>query len=321
VINFADRVLAATREKQSCVVVGLDPRPDWLPAEFGLSAGKQTADEQVADAIVEFNRRLIRAVAPAAAAVKPQVAFYEQFGWQGVRAYAETIALAHKAGLIVIGDVKRSDIGTTAEAYASAHLGKLDADAITVNPYLGSDGIKPFTDFCKLGKGLFVLVKTSNPSSAELQDWPRPPEAGFGGQAGHTEGGQAGEGQTLYRRVAELVETWGEAHRGECGYSAVGAVVGATFPKVATELRQAMPHTIFLLPGYGAQGADAEACRACFDKDGFGALVSSSRGVNFAYRSEPYKSRFGEAKWEAAVQAAAIDMREALEKVRAGSSS
>ncbi len=295
-MNFADRVLAAVREKKSCVVVGLDPRADSLPAEFGLASDKPLDDKRVADAIVEFNRRVIRAVAPVAAAVKPQIAFYEQFGWHGVRAYAETISLAHQAGLLVIGDVKRSDIGATAEAYAAAHLGKLDADAVTVNPYLGSDGIKPFTAFCERGKGLFVLVKTSNPSSAELQDW--------------------GEGQTLYRRVAELVETWGETYRGECGYSAVGAVVGATFPKVAAELRQAMPHTLFLLPGYGAQGADAEACRACFGQDGFGALVSSSRGVIFAHKSEPYKSRFGEAKWEAAVQAAATDMRDSLEKVR-----
>lgn len=298
-MNFADRVMAATREKKSCVVVGLDPRADSLPAEFGLSPGKEIGDERIADAIVEFNRRVIRAVAPVAAAVKPQVAFYEQFGWHGMRAYAETIALAHEAGLIVIGDVKRSDIGATAEAYANAHLGKLNADAVTVNPYLGSDGIKPFTEFCKWGKGVFVLVKTSNPSSAELQDWP-------------------GEGQALFHRVAALVETWGAAHRGECGYSAVGAVVGATFPKVAAELRQAMPHTIFLLPGYGAQGADAEACRACFRSDGFGALVSSSRGVIFAWKSEPWRSRYGEAKWEAAVQAAAIEMRDSLEAVRRG---
>lgn len=292
--NFADRLTAATDEKQSCVIVGLDPRLDALPAELRERA--EQSEQDAADAVLEFNRRIICAVAPHAIAVKPQSAFYEALGWHGVRAYAETIRIAHEHDLLVIADVKRSDIGSTAEAYAQAHLDRFGADAVTVNPYLGTDGIRPFLKRAPQGKGLFVLVKTSNPSSAELQDLK------VGGQ----------ESALLYEKVASLVEQWGADTVGKCGYSAVGAVVGATYPGAAANLRKLMPRAIFLVPGYGAQGGSAEDCRPCFDCKGHGAVVNSSRGIIFAYagRSGPT------ADWTAAVADAAERMKQDLECVR-----
>ena len=292
--NFADRLIAEIERKQSCVVVGLDPRLDAIP---GPVAEKPTGTEEAAAAIVVFNRRVIEVVAPHACAVKPQIAFYERFGAVGLDAYAQTIAAAHDAGLLVIGDVKRGDIGSTAEAYAEAHFDTFGADALTLNPYLGTDSVQPFLDAAaKGGKGMFVLVKTSNPSSSELQDL----DAG---------------GRPFYMKVAELVERWGRDGMGERGYSSVGAVVGATHPREASELRKALPKAFFLVPGFGAQGGTAEDCGPCFNADGLGAIVNSSRGITFAWQRAPWNTRFGQDQWENAVEAAVIQMKEQLRNI------
>jgi len=294
--NFADDLIEQIEGKGTCVVVGLDPRLESIPAQLrkDVSIGEDEC-EAAAQTILAFNRRIIQIVARHACAVKPQIAFYERFGWQGVRAYAETVRIAHEHGLLVIGDVKRGDIGSTAQAYAEAHLDLLDADAVTVNPYLGVDGVRPFIDLAaSRAKGVFVLVKTSNPSSADLQDV------------------DTAEG-TLYMRVARLVAEWGEDSVGECGYSCVGAVVGATYPGAAAALREAMPHAVFLVPGYGAQGGTAADCKPCFDADGRGAVVNSSRGIIFAHRRQP-----SETNWENAVEKAVIRMKTELESVRRG---
>ncbi len=289
--HFADRLTALVDEKRSCVVVGLDPRVDALPDSLRNDAERSV--EHAAEAVLAFNRRIIEVVAPHVVAVKPQIAFYEALGWPGFRTFAETIRIAHEHGLLVIADVKRGDIGPTAEAYAVAHLDELGADAVTLNPYLGTDSIAPFLKRVPKGKGLFVLVKTSNPSSAELQDL------------------RAGSA-TVYETVADMVERWGADYRGRSGYSAVCAVVGATFPQAAAALRKRMPSAVFLVPGYGAQGGGAEDCRPCFDANGHGAVVNSSRGIIFAYHdnNSPHHS------WEAAVAEAARRMKEDLERVR-----
>jgi orotidine-5'-phosphate decarboxylase len=291
--NFADRLIETVERKRTCVVVGLDPQLDLFPSELREKARRSTAD--AADAIMEFNRRVLDAVAEHAAAVKPQSAFYEALGWEGVRALAETVRAARDRGLLVIADVKRGDIGSTAEAYAQAHLDLLQADAVTVNPYLGLDGIAPFLKRVRDGKGIFVLVKTSNPSSVELQDLDA-------------------SGAKLYEKVAGLVERWGGDCRGESGYSAVGAVVGATFPAAAEKLRRLMPCALFLVPGYGAQGATADDCRPCFDARGRGAVVNSSRGITFAYRRPDQPQTPPD--WDSAIAGAAAKMKEELERVR-----
>lgn len=300
--NFADSLMEAVRRKKSQVVVGLDPRPDRLPCALQPDDLQDTA--AAADSILAFNQDVLDAVAEEAAAVKCQIAFYEQLGCEGMRTYARTLKLARERDLIVIGDVKRSDIASTAEAYAAAHLGPAPggygpcddfvADAITVNPYLGSDGIRPFLEAAAAhGRGLFALVKTSNPSSIEIQDL-------------------VCGGAPLYERVGELVEEWGAQYRGHAGYSAVGAVVGATFPDELERLRRQMPHTIFLVPGFGAQGGEVEQVLPAFDADGEGAIVNSSRGIIFAWQSPPYDESHGESRWRDAVRAAAADMRKRI---------
>jgi len=289
--NFADRLTDAIERKNSCVVVGLDPRPDALPPDLRNQA--QESKTAAAEAVLEFNRQVIAAVAPHAVAVKPQAAFYEALGWPGYRAFGETVRFAQEKGLLVISDVKRGDVGSTAEAYARAHLEEFGADAVTLNPYLGGDSIAPFLDYVDRGKGVFILVKTSNPSSVEVQDL----DAG---------------GRKLFQRVAELVERWGEPHRGRSGFSAVGAVVGATFPEAAAELRERMPHAVFLVPGYGAQGGAAEDCRPCFDSRGLGAVVNSSRGIIFAFAKDRTS------RWQDAVAEAARRMKDDLQRVRGG---
>ena len=212
-------------------------------------------------------------------AVKPQAAYYEMYGWQGVKALTETIAYAKAKGMFVITDGKRNDIGTTMEAYATAHLGATDvaggsieafgADALTVNGYLGSDGIKPLAGICKeRDKGIFVLVKTSNPSSGELQDM------------------KLENGATVYEQMGRMCESWGEELMGKYGYSAVGAVVGATYPGQLAEMREKAPHTFFLVPGYGAQGGGAEDAKNAFDKNGLGAIINSSRGIMCAWKKQ-----------------------------------
>jgi orotidine-5'-phosphate decarboxylase len=248
----------------------------------------------VAEAFVRFGCELIDVVAPLVPAVKPQMAFYEQLGVDGMIALQMIIDHARKAGLIVILDGKRNDIGSTAEAYADGLLGAHSAwrgDALTVSPYLGHDSLEPFVKTAtEREAGLFVLVKTSNPGGGQFQDQ------------------TLTSGPTLYRAVAAEVERLAATTVGQCGYGAVGAVVGATYPEQLAELRAAMPHTIFLVPGYGSQGGTAKDCAAAFDANGLGAVINNSRGIIFAHSRKPYAEKFGAAQWQRAVEAATRDM-------------
>jgi len=283
--NFADRLVDAIKAKKSRVVVGLDPRLESLPEEFKHGAAKDI--ERAGRALLDFNAALIDIVKDHAVAVKPQIAFYEKLGPYGVVAYFATCKHARDNGLLVIGDVKRGDVPDTAKAYSDAHFYAFPADAITVNPFFGSDGMAPFVDGAKkVGGGLFVLVKTSNPKSGEIQDLNV-------------------EGRPLYMHIAEKVGVWGASLVGESGYSAVGAVVGATHPKQAAEIRAALPKAFFLVPGYGAQGGKAEDLKACFNPDGLGAVVNSSRGIITAWEKDAYKGM----PWEKAVAKAVVDMK------------
>jgi orotidine-5'-phosphate decarboxylase len=283
--NFADRLVDAVRTKNSRVVVGLDPRLESLPPEF--RRGTERDIEKAGKALLDFNAAIIEIVKPHAVAVKPQIAFYEKLGPYGVVAYFATCKHARDQGLLVIGDVKRGDVPDTAKAYADAHFHAFPADAITVNPFFGTDGIDPFTQVAqKQGGGLFVLVKTSNPRSGEIQDLPV-------------------EGKPLYLHLAAKVAAWGAPLRGECGYSSVGAVVGATHPAQAAEIRAALPGAFFLVPGYGAQGATSADLKPCFNPDGLGAIVNSSRGIITAWEKEAYKGL----AWEKAVEKAVLDMK------------
>lgn len=290
-MNFADRLSEAIAGKGTPALVGIDPRYEMLPAE--LKTGDHPDRAAAADAIEAFSTRVIDVVAPLVPAVKPNIAFFEAFGWEGYRAYTRVVAHAKEKGLIVVADVKRGDIGSTAEAYATSLFDEMGVDAVTLSPYLGEDSLAPFFARFDRGKGCFILVKTSNPSSADLQD-------------------RELAGGTVFEAVAGLVTKWGDAFVGECGFSSVGAVVGATFPEQAADLRQKMPKTPFLLPGYGAQGGKADALRNAFGPGGGGALVNSSRGIIFAFAKEPYASEFGEARWEEAVHQATLAMREDL---------
>jgi orotidine-5'-phosphate decarboxylase len=309
VSHFADRLHAAIERTGSPVVVGLDPHLESLPASL-LATCRQTHGDPVsaaAAALWQFNRAIIDTVYDLVPAVKPQLAFYERYGVEGLRAFVDTVHYARQAGLLVIADGKRNDIGPVAASYAEAFLGApavcaeevrgdFAVDALTVNAYLGSDGIQPFVERAQQhGTGLFVLVKTSNPSSGEVQDLlvARRP---------------------LYEHVGELVNRWGQACRGACGYSAVGAVVGATYPEQGKRLRALMPHAFFLVPGYGAQGATAADVVGCFDAQGQGALVNASRSILFAYRTAPYAERYGEAGYAAAARAATQRMIEEIQQ-------
>lgn len=273
--------------------VGLDTSFDYLPEETKKHCSTLY---DAACAITEFNAELIERLYKLVPAVKVQAAYYESYGVDGMKAFADTLKLARDKGLIVIADVKRNDIGSTAAAYARAYLtgtevnGRkvtpFESDYITVNGYLGVDGVKPFAD--NGGKGIFILVKTSNPSSGQLQDR------------------KFDDGRTLYETVGALVEAWGEPTRGKYGYSDVGAVVGATHPAEAERLRAQMPHTMFLVPGYGAQGGTADGLSVCFDSCGRGAIVNNSRGILCAYKADKYKGM----SFAAAAEAAVVDMRE-----------
>jgi orotidine-5'-phosphate decarboxylase len=295
-----DRLISGIKRMNNPTVAGLDPKLDFIPEHIkakSFAAYGQTL-EGAADALLSFNKGLIDALYDIVPAVKPQSAYYEMYGWQGVRALSETIAYAKAKGMFVITDGKRNDIGTTAEAYAAAYLGTtavgdnivspFGADALTVNGYLGTDGLNPFVDICRHNdKGIFVLVKTSNKSSGELQD----KTLGAG---------------TVYEFMGEMCEGLGSDTVGEYGYSAVGAVVGATYPEQLTELRSKLPHTFFLVPGYGAQGGGAAGLKGAFDKNGLGAIVNSSRAIMCAYKTE---NTNGEAFAEAA-RREALRMRE-----------
>lgn len=307
--NFSDHLIAIIRKKNSCVVVGLDPHfkliPDDIKQKF-LNLHKPSL-EYAARVILEFNIQVIDIITPYVGIVKPQIAFYELYGWWGIWAYAETIKYAKEKGLIVIGDVKRGDVPTTAEAYANAHIGEVyvndtietpfASDAVTVNPFLGTDSILPFIQTAKkYNKGIFILVKTSNPLSGEFQNL------------------ICGK-KKLHEIIAEKTNEWGKDLIGKEGYSAIGAVVGATFPKEITTLRKVMPKAFFLVPGYGAQGATVQDIKYCFNKDGLGAIINASRSILYAYDISPWKEKYGITAWKEATREALIKMNEEINEI------
>jgi len=298
--GFAQRLHQAVLRKQTAACVGLDPRFAELPQPVVRAAEARcrgTRREIVVAAYEEFCFRIIDVVAPLVPGVKPQSAFFEEAGPEGVNVLARVIRKARDAGLIVICDAKRGDIGPTAEAYAAAYLAGEDpdaapfaADAVTVNPYLGRDTLEPFVRLAtERGAGVYVLTRTSNPGAGTFQD-------------------RVCEGRPMYRHVAEMVESLACSTAGSEPYGAVGAVVGATYPRELTELRAAMPHVLLLVPGYGTQGGQAADVAGAFDAKGLGAVVNNARGINFAHSREPYRSRFDESNWEQAVEAATKEM-------------
>ncbi|NOX56176.1 MAG: orotidine-5'-phosphate decarboxylase [Planctomycetes bacterium] len=300
--EYAERLNEAVRTKGTPALVGIDPRLDQLPEPLVEAARRKASGpcELAAMAFEEFACRLIDVVAPLVPAVKPQAAFFERYGPPGCRSLQKVIRHARQAGLIVICDAKRGDIGSTAEAYADAYLAGRDpgaapwaADALTVNPYLGRDTLDPFVRIAReRGGGLYVLVRTSNPGAGTFQD-------------------RVSDGRPLYAHVAQMVEELAVETSDSAaseGFGLVGAVVGATYPRELAELRRAMPHAPLLVPGYGSQGAGAADVAGAFRPDGLGALVNSSRAINFAFRREPYASQFGPERWEEAAEAAAKRM-------------
>ncbi|MEO8494361.1 MAG: orotidine-5'-phosphate decarboxylase [Planctomycetota bacterium] len=296
--SFAERLATGVRKSKTPTLVGLDPRFESLPKP--LTAGLSKNDPvEVAGAFEAFCKGVIDVVAPLVAVVKPQSAFFEQVGVPGMAALAETIAYAREKGLLVILDGKRNDIGSTAAAYADAYLGPPElsvwgADALTVSPYLGEDSLTPFVEVAEQrGAGIFVLVKTSNPGGGLFQD--------IKDSAG-----------AVYEHVARQVESLNAATIGTSGYGSIGAVVGATYPEQLSELRSVMPHAWILVPGYGAQGGSAADVASAFDAHGLGAIVNNSRGIIFAHATAPYSQRLGAANWQAAVEAATLDMIESL---------
>ncbi len=266
--QFADRLIQQIQTKDSRCIVGLDPRVDQMPA-FLRDSGPYAA-------ITAFHELVIDAVADLVPAVKPQLAFFEQYGVAGMQAFENTVIAAKKRGLLVIADGKRNDISSTAEAYANAYLGEggFECDALTVTPYLGRDSLVPFVEACqKHGKGMFVILKTSNPGSKDFEDQTL-----------------ESTGRPLYEKIAGVLNELGSDLVGESGYSSVGAVIGATFPEEGRRLRALMPKALILVPGYGAQGGSAQAAAECFNDDGLGAIVNSSRGITYAF-GDPDVSR------------------------------
>jgi orotidine-5'-phosphate decarboxylase len=292
--SFIDRLADAVGRLKNPVLVGLDPRVESLPKGLLADGTARNWSEQ-AQAYKQFCKGVIDVVAPLVPAVKPQAAFFEQIGPGGMAVLAEIIAYARAKGLLVILDGKRNDIGPTATAYAEGFLGvggesPWGADALTVSPYLGEDSLKPFIDVARVrSAGVFVLVKTSNLGGGMIQDL-------------------VADGRPVFAHVAEYVERVARQTVGECGYGIVGAVVGATYPRQLAELRAVMPHTWFLVPGYGAQGGSAADVAGAFDAQGRGAIVNNSRGIIFAHAIKPYSERFGPSRWQEAVEAATRDM-------------
>ena len=295
-----NKLISNIRKTNAPIVVGLDPMLNYIPEHIQKKAFAEFGDtlECAAEAIWQYNKGIVDATFDLIPAVKPQIAMYEQFGIPGLIAYKKTVEYCKSKDLVVIGDIKRGDIGSTSAAYAVGHLGQVqvgskkyagfDEDFATVNPYLGSDGVKPFMDVCKEEKkGIFVLVKTSNPSSGEFQD-------------------RVIDGRPLYELVGEKVAQWGDELMGD-GYSYVGAVVGATYPEMGKVLRKIMPKTFILVPGYGAQGGKGADLVHFFNEDGLGAIVNSSRGIIAAYKQEKYKE-FGAENYADASRAAVKDM-------------
>ena len=297
-----NKLIANIKKTNAPIVVGLDPMLSYIPEHIQKKAFVEYGEtlEGAAEAIWQYNKGIVDAVADLIPAVKPQIAMYEQFGLPGLNAFVKTVNYCKEKGLVVIGDIKRGDIGSTSEAYAAGHLGKVAVgsktyypfgeDFATVNPYLGSDGVKPFIKVCKEEKkGIFVLVKTSNPSSGEFQD-------------------REVDGRPLYEIVGEKTAEWGAECMGD-SYSYVGAVVGATYPKQGEILRKIMPKTFILVPGYGAQGGKGKDLVHFFNEDGLGAIINSSRGIIAAYKQEKYAS-FGAEAYADASRAAVLDMKE-----------
>ena len=294
------RLIEGIKTKNAPIVVGLDPQLKFVP-EYILDKWYKELGytlEAVGEAFFEYNKGILDSVSDLIPAVKPQIAMYEQYGIPGIIAYKKTVDYAHEKGLVVIGDIKRGDIGSTSESYAIGHIGSVklgeqiikpfDEDIVTVNPYLGTDGVKPFVDVCnKEDKGIFVLVKTSNPSSGEFQD-------------------KLIDSRPLYEIVADMVNAWG-SNSMDGDYSNVGAVVGATYPEMGIELRKLMPKAYILVPGYGAQGGSGKDLKGYFNEDGLGAIVNSSRGIIAAYKSDKYAS-YGENGYADASRAVVLDM-------------
>jgi orotidine 5'-phosphate decarboxylase len=296
-----EKLVERIKKLEAPIVVGLDPTLNFVPGFLLDKAVNEKGEtlEAAADAIFEFNKKIVDAVYDLIPAVKPQIAMYEQFGIPGLMAYKQTVDYCHEKGLLVIGDAKRGDIGSTSTAYAIGHLGKvkigsteiapIDTDFLTINPYMGSDSVVPFVEECKkYDKGLFILVKTSNPSSGEFQD-------------------QKVGKKAVYELVGKKVDEWG-AELVKNGYSDVGAVVGATYPEMGEVLREIMPKAYILVPGYGAQGGTAAELKPFFNKDGLGAIVNSSRGIIAAYKQEKY-AEYGAEGFAEAARAAVIDMK------------
>ena len=304
-----NQLVANIKKTGAPIVVGLDPMLNYIPEQVQKKAFAEYGEtlEGAAEAIWQFNKEIVDKTYDLIPAVKPQIAMYEQFGLLGLAAFKKTVDYCKEKGLVVIGDIKRGDIGSTSAAYAVGHIGKVkvgsktyapfDEDFVTVNPYLGSDGVNPFLDVCKEEKkGIFVLVKTSNPSSGEFQD-------------------QKIDGRPLYELVGEKVAAWGSEVMGD-EYSYVGAVVGATYPEMGKVLRKVMPKAYILVPGYGAQGGKGKDLVHFFNEDGLGAIVNSSRGIIAAYKQEQYAKfgaeNFGDAS-RAAVETMIADIKGALE--------
>ena len=296
------KLIAEIKKKKAPIVVGLDPQLKFIPDGILNKSIEKYGEslEAAGDAIFEFNKGIVDAVYDLIPAVKPQIAMYEQYGLPGLTAFKQTVDYCRGKGLLVIGDVKRGDIGSTSGSYALAHLGKVTVgsrtfepfgeDFATVNPYLGSDGVKPFIDICRSeDKGIFVLVKTSNPSSGEFQD-------------------RLIDGRPLYELVGEKVREWGELCTDKSGWSNVGAVVGATYPEMGKVLRDVMPKSYILVPGYGAQGGTGKDLIPFFDSDGLGAIVNSSRGIIAAWQKEQYAAA-GAENYADAARCAVLDMK------------
>ena len=298
-----DKLVEKIKKTNAPIEVGLDPMLSYAPEHIKEKAYKELGEtlEGAAEAIWQFNKAIVDATYDLIPAVKPQIAMYEQFGIPGIMTFKKTVDYCHEKGLLVIGDIKRGDIGSTSGAYATGHLGKVtvgsksyygfDEDFVTINPYMGTDSVQPFIDVAiPEKKGMFILTKTSNPSSGEFQD-------------------QLVDGRPLYELVAEKVVEWGRQHMGKCGYSYVGAVVGATYPEMGAVLRKLMPKTYILVPGYGAQGAKGSDLVHYFNEDGLGAIVNSSRGIIAAYKQEKY-AKFGPENFADASRQAVIDMQQ-----------
>lgn len=297
--NAVDKLIDKIKQMNNPTVMGLDPRYDMIPECITKKYEKDL--NGVCQAILEFNQTLIDATCDIIPAVKPNIAFYEMFGVEGIKVFEATCKYAKQKGMIIIADCKRGDIGSTAQAYSNAFVGRtpilgreqeiFDVEFVTLNPYLGIDGIKPFIeDAKKYNKGIFILVKTSNPSSGEIQDL------------------KTEDGEHIYVKVAKLVNEWGKELIGENGYSLVGAVVGATYPRQLQNLREKMPNAYFLIPGYGAQGGNAKDIALGFDKNGLGGIVNASRSLMCAYKKGNYK----EEEFAKATREEAIRMKEEL---------